>query len=315
MASRPLIVRLRNWVGDTVLSVPALRLLQAHDFDLELVGKGWAISLLAGEQWRVHARPEALRARVSQLVALHRAARRVDAGFDSRENALVLPPSFSGALEMRLARLKAVGYGTEARSLLLERAVPNLREGHELLRTWQLACDFLRVKATPPQSIALRTSAADQAAADAMLAAHGVRPGFIVICPFAGGQVDKQDKTWPAFGAFSRALIAHGRDIIACPGPGEEGVIAAQHAGVKQLDGVKLGVYGGILRRAALMVTNDTGPAHLAAAVGAQVLSVLGPTDPAQWAPWGPTVELARSGRGWPTLDDVLAQVEAKLGP
>jgi len=40
MAPRPLIVRLRNWVGDVVLTVPALRPLQSHGYELELVGKG-----------------------------------------------------------------------------------------------------------------------------------------------------------------------------------------------------------------------------------------------------------------------------------
>lgn len=315
MVPRPLIVRLRNWVGDVVLSVPALRLLQSHGHELELVGKGWAVSLLAGEGWHVHVRPPTLRARIAQLKALRRAARAVDPGFDSRENALVLPPSFSAALEMRLCGLKAVGYATEARSLLLKRALPPAREGHELLRTWMLACRFLRVDAVPPPTIALRTPAADRDAADALLAEQGIRPGFVVICPFAGGQVGKQDKTWPAFGEFSRALLERGRDVVACPGPGEERIVSTQHPGVKRLDGVKLGTYGAVLRRAALMVSNDTGPAHLAAAVGAPILGVLGPTDPAQWAPWGPTVELVRSASGWPTVGEVMARVDARLGP
>jgi heptosyltransferase-2 len=63
------------------------------------------------------------------------------------------------------------------------------------------------------------------------------------------------------------------------------------------------------------MVTNDTGPAHLAAAVGAPVLAVLGPTDPAQWAPWGPTVEVVRRDPGWPSVDDVMERVDARLQP
>ncbi len=50
-ASRPLIVRLCNYVGDVILSVPALRLLEANGYELQLYGKGWAASLLAGEGW------------------------------------------------------------------------------------------------------------------------------------------------------------------------------------------------------------------------------------------------------------------------
>ena len=42
MTPRPLIVRLRNWVGDVILGVPALQLLQSQGYELHLVGKGWA---------------------------------------------------------------------------------------------------------------------------------------------------------------------------------------------------------------------------------------------------------------------------------
>jgi heptosyltransferase-2 len=314
MSTRPLIVRLRNWVGDVILGVPALHLLQSHGYDLHLVGKGWAKPLLAGEGWPTHNRPGTLKERVAQLKALRQSACLQDPDFDRRENALILPTSFSGALEARLAGLKAVGYAQEARSLLLKRAEPITYGGHALTSYWELACKFLRIEATPPERIALKTAPADQAAADALLAQHGVRPGFVVICPFAGGLFEKQDKTWPAFADFTRALLLRGRDVVACPGPGEDEIITQGHPGVKLLPGVKLGVYGGLLRRAALVVSNDTGPAHLAAAVDAPVLSVLGPTKPEQWAPWGTQVQILQHWPRWPTVDEALACVDATLG-
>ena len=64
--------------------------------------------------------------------------------------------------------------------------------------------------------------------------------------------------------------------------------------------------------QAAAVVANDTGPGHMAAAVGAPLVSVLGPTDAARWAPWGPTVRVAqRTGGAWPDVDEVLALVQA----
>ena len=314
MSSRPLIVRLRNWVGDVILGVPALQLLQSHGHQLQLVGKGWAGPLLAGEGWPVHTRPSGLRASAGQLRGLRRDALALDPGFERRDNALVLPTSFSSALEMRLAGLRCVGYAQEGRSPLLRRSLPQHAHGeHALTSYWGLACQFLGVQADPPREIGLRSTPADQATADALLQQHGVRPGFVVICPFAGGLFEKQDKTWPAFAAFTRALLTLGRDVVACPGPGEDDIITGQHPGVIGLSGVRLGVYGALLRRAALVVSNDTGPAPLAAAVGAPVLSVLGPTKPEQWAPGGPTGQVVRRLPAWPAVHAAGARARAML--
>ncbi len=317
MTPRPLIVRLRNWVGDVILGVPALQLLQDHGYALQLVGAGWAPALLKGQGWPVHVRPGAqarLRDRVAQLRALREEARRTDPGFDTRENAMVLPTSFSSAMEMRLAGLKAVGYAQEARGLLLKRSEPITYGGHALVSYWELACRLLRQPLVPPPpAIGLATHPDDQRTADEVLAAHNVRHGFVVICPFAGGLFEAQQKTWPDFPAFTQALLRCGRDVVACPGPGEDAIIRDHHPGVKLLAGVKLGAYGGLLRRAALVISNDTGPAHLAAAVGAPVISVLGPTKPEQWAPWGPTVEVVRRWPDWPEVDEVIARVQSQL--
>ena len=316
MQPRPLIVRLRNWVGDVILGVPALNLLAAHGYQLQLVGKGWAPALLAGQGWPTHVRPATWRARVAQLRGLRLSARAQDCEFDARENALVLATSFSGALEMRLAGLRAVGYAQEARGFLLARSEPITYGGHALTSYWQLACRLLRIEQAPPRSIGLRLAPADVERADRLLHAHGIAPGFIVICPFAGGTFEKLDKTWPQFPAFARALVASGRQVVACPGPGESAILREHYPGVTALEDVKLGAYGAVLQRAALLVSNDTGPGHLAAAVGAHVISVLGPTKPEQWAPWGPTVTIVQRPQPagaivWPEAEEVMQQVRA----
>jgi heptosyltransferase-2 len=316
MTSRPLIVRLRNWVGDVILGVPALKLLTSHGYQLHLVGKGWAPALLAGEDWPVHVRPAGTGDSVRQLRELRRAAQMVDPAFDRRVNALVLPTSFSSALHMRLAGLRALGYAQEARGFLLARSVPISYGGSALVSYWELACRLLGITQPPPPEIGLKVAGADVERADALLRTHGVAPGFIVICPFAGGTFEKLDKSWPLFPQFARALLATGRQVVACPGPGEEQTLREQYPGVIALDGVKLGPYAAIIRRSELLVSNDTGPGHLAAAVGARVVSVLGPTKAQQWAPWGPTVTVVQRPQSpgrieWPDVDEVMERVSA----
>ena len=63
-----------------------------------------------------------------------------------------------------------------------------------------------------------------------------------------------------------------------------------------------------------VVVANDTGPAHMAAGVGARLLSIWGPVDAARWAPWGSSVTLMRRGPGeWSSVDEVISAVDQAL--
>lgn len=302
--TKPLIVRLRNWVGDVILGVPMLRLLRANGYELRLVGKRWAHDLLRGEGWSVETCQTDWAARVRQLRDLRAQCLATDPEFDQRLNAITLPFSFSSAFEMRCAGLRAVGVVGEARSLLLGQALPRSRDQHELQAYLQLATPFVPAQqfpSEPPIDIALTVSEHHQLAADALCQAHRIEPGFVMLCPFAGGTFDKKPKTWPGFSELSKALQQCGYQLVLCPGPGEEdkALEICPHGVI--LRGVNLGVYAALLQRSALMVSNDTGPGHLAAAVGAVTLSVLGPTNPAQWRPWGSRVHLVQEADGrWP---------------
>lgn len=312
-ASRPLIVRLRNWVGDVTLGVPLLQRLAGAGYSLQLVGKAWASDLLAGHGWPVHllaaTRPE----RVALLRRLQQAAQRDDPGFNQRLNALCLPDSFSSALEFRLAGLRTLGHAHEGRSLLLRRALQRPRGVHELQVYWALG-NALLGQTAPPPAIGLQVSTAHQAQAQALLAAHGIEPAYIVICPFAGGTWAHRDKTWPGFAAFAtQVLPGFGRTVVVCPGPGEEALARERFAGARMLAGVGLGTYAALLQRAAVMIANDTGPGHMAAALGTPLVSVLGPSDAALWRAWGPRVQLLQRAGGWPDAAQVQAAVARAL--
>ena len=315
--TRPLIVRLRNWVGDVTLGLPTLQRLSDAGYALQLIGKGWARDLLAGHGWPVHGLPTTLRERVAQLRDLRAQALELDPGFGTRLNAVAWPYSFSSALEMRLAGLRAIGHAHEGRGLLLARSVARPHEHpkrHELEVYWQLASALLGGDAPLPIRIDLRPSAQHQAQAAALLTRYGIGDGFVVICPFAGGTFSGQDKTWPGFSGFAaQELATLGHRVVICPGPGEEALAAAHFAGATLLPDVTLGTYAALLQAAALMISNDTGPGHMAAAVGTPLVSVLGPSDPAQWRAWGPGVQLVQGQRDWPARGEVLAAVQRML--
>ena len=309
---RPIIVRLPNWVGDVVMALPAVSHVAQAGFTPQLVGKPWATALLAGHDWDVHPRPGPIRARVGQLRELQRRAADRDSGFDDRVNTLLLTNSFSSALEARLARLRPLGYRQDSRGWLLTVAVPVPSDPiHESERFWRLAVALTGVDRPQPHLLRLAVAPLAQQAADALLARHAVGGDFACIVPFATGTLNGRSKAWPDFPAFA-ARLATRLPVIVVPGPTEAALAREAYPAALTLEGADLGVYAGLLKRARLVVSNDTGPGHLAAAVGTPLLSVLGPTDAVRYRPWGDHVTIVQADP-WPTIEAVDAGMQRLL--
>lgn len=104
-------------------------------------------------------------------------------------------------------------------------------------------------------------------------------------------------RSWPAerFAATVRELSRRGIAAVVTGSPGERGLtreVAGEH-GVDLGGLTPLPLLAGVLAGAAVAVTANTGPAHLAAAVGTPVVSLFAPVVPAaRWAPYGVPVRL-----------------------
>ena len=119
---------------------------------------------------------------------------------------------------------------------------------------------------------------------------------FAIVNPGAGWGA----KCWPAerYAEVVRALAVHGLDSIVNFGPGEEDLAralesAAGGAAISMSSSVADLI--GLTRRARLFVGGDTGPMHLAAALGVPVVALFGPTDPARSGPYGNRAIVLRS--------------------
>ena len=124
--------------------------------------------------------------------------------------------------------------------------------------------------------------------------AGGLEPGYVVLHP--GASVPA--RTWPAQRCAEAvdALADAGYRVLVTGGPGERALTAAV-AGTRGVDlggATTLAEMAALLDGAAAVVVGNTGPAHLAAAVGTPVVSLFSPVVPAaRWAPAGvPTVLL-----------------------
>jgi heptosyltransferase-2 len=296
-----LLVRLCNWVGEAVLSLPALRRLESAGYQLHLFGKGWAPALLESTGWPVTVRRGGLREAAAQLRSLRD-------GLNSAPAALLLTNSFSSALEMRLAGFAPSGFAREGRSFLLQNAYPQPKFPHAAEAYWHLAGCFLGAEESFRAVLQWSPSDGQRETAQRLLAQHGVtHHSFVLLCPFSGADDRQNGKVWPHFKELMAKLDAARVPMVICPGPGEEAAAAGLHPSAICLHGVDLGVYGALQELARSVVANDTGPGHLAAAVGARLISLYGPKSPSAWTPLGAKVRLFRDASQWPTAQCVVA--------
>ena len=98
----------------------------------------------------------------------------------------------------------------------------------------------------------------------------------IIILPGAG----RREKQWPYFAELAKRI-----DALAAWGPGEENL--ARATGARMAPPTNLRELARLLRNAQLVIGGDTGPLHLAAALGTPVIGLYGPTNPARNGPYG----------------------------
>ena len=139
----------------------------------------------------------------------------------------------------------------------------------------------------------------------------------VVIHPGAG----KQENMWPVerFAQVACILVSEAdARIVVSEGPRDALAVAtflgACPGAVRWREA--LGATLGLLHHAALFLGNDTGMAHVAAAVGAPTVAVFGPTDPRRWSPAGRWVRCVRSSTGRvgdAQTEDVVSAAHAGL--
>ena len=133
---------------------------------------------------------------------------------------------------------------------------------------------------------------------------------YVVLSP-AGGW---RSKCWPPerYGELCRKIRSNlGLRCVVNYGPGEEGLVSTIKAGSGEADPIayngSLGQLMALLRNAVCIVGGDTGPLHLAVALGTPGVAIFGPTDPARNGPYRPCDPSDKA----PPLDIVLRSPHA----
>ena len=290
------IVRLPTWLGDTVMAVPTIRALGRTVDELVLWGSESHGRLLQATGVRGRVLPHRQRNGVHRLLGLRRAvsdvARLAPAG------ALLLPNAFEPALVSALANVRRrIGYRTEMRGFLLTEALhptDALVSMHDASRYARLL-EPLNSPAPRPEDVLMAAPANSHDRLRRLIDTDQPILGVVPGC--ANGPA----KRWPAayYGALASAAAQRWGALPVILGGPQDLEVAAQVATACEDPCVNVAGCTDLIDLAAVLshcrtvISNDTGAAHLAAALSTPTLVLFGPTDPHRTRPLGPHLQVA----------------------
>lgn len=297
MQFRNIVVRAANWVGDAVMSVPAMQALRARfpDAHITILAAGWVAGLYEREPFCDEVmRFEAPRGWRGLRPKLRTAAALRARNFDC---AILLPNSFESAAMARLAGIPVrIGYARDARGWLLTHSIPVPQRGEiprhqrfyylELLKCAGLIDSY-------PLDAPVRLSARKTARTQPPMI--GVSPGAAY-----GGA-----KRWlPERFAVAAVQVARERHAsVAIFGTKEERAICeavqrdVEGAGVLCMNFAGRTALREFIHLAAgceVFLTNDSGAMHIASALGVPTVAVFGATDDEATGPSGAHSRIVR---------------------
>ncbi|WP_084386603.1 glycosyltransferase family 9 protein [Castellaniella caeni] len=245
------------------------------------------------------------------------------AGYN-RPRGLLLPDSLSSALVFRFAGIACAGYRDDGRSLLLRWPCRKPKGPLHAVQSWYHLTRFALGQwhlahtgpAEPADELSWTATQAHEQQAIQALAQAGLRQGaFVLIAPTAVGLHKGRIKAWSGFDGLTQSLQARGLAVVMAPPSAEREAAQAAAPSAQLLPPLGLGAFAALTRHAALVVCNDSGVSHLAAAAGARQLTLFGVTHPTQTGPWSNRATRLGRMNAWPTATEVFSTAIELLNP
>jgi heptosyltransferase-2 len=303
LTPRRILVRATNWVGDAVMSVPALQTLRVRfpEAWIAVLARPWVADIYARETFANEVIPYTAGRGWNDLGGKWKLSRELRRrGFDT---AVLLQNAFEAAAIVWLAGIpRRIGYDRDRRGVLLTDAIPVPQAGEipahqryyylELLRRACLIDELPDVEAIRLGGAAAAAQAGrERFAAMGWSAVTGVSPGAAY-----GGA-----KRWlPERFAEAAAYLGN---PVALFGSREERPICETIAEMLRPRGVPVHNFAGettlrefidLAAACRVFLTNDSGPMHIASALGVPTVAVFGATDHVATGPTGPLARVVR---------------------
>jgi heptosyltransferase II len=284
-------VRAPNWIGDAILALPAVAALADHfaDRNVLVLARASIAPLFVG----LPKVTEVVRV-AGEGVGRLASARQALLG-ERPEMGVVLPHSFGSAVEMAAGGTRELwGYGGPLRRLVLDVALPpRWLKGRHRWESYALLAATVTGKPVP-ERYPLARGSGDVAAADSLFAEAGLAPSNgVPIVGFVPG-AHASSRRWPEarFIELASRLAREGARIVVLGSADERDLAAriasaARPAAADWSGRTPLPVLAECFRRFDFLVTNDTGPMHLAAAVGTPLLDLCGAANEVVTGPRG----------------------------
>jgi ADP-heptose:LPS heptosyltransferase len=281
-------------LGDVLLATPLMRALRASYGEVVALTAPAARDVLSGN-------PDLAEVWSDDLPFAETVARVRSRRFDA--SVTTWATLRSAALPLLAGIPVRVGQSRRLYSALFSRHVTVRSELGDRTTHWtQILLDFARAlgcdvaDATPTFAV----SPEARAALRATLAARGVRAPYVVLHPTRGIAAARERWPVPRLGQLARALgTAANARVVVTGGAADRaiaGAIAAGGGAISLAGATTLGEFGALAQEARAVVALDSGPMHVAAAVGAPTVGIfaLRSDEPDRWAPLGPRTAVVR---------------------
>ncbi|UCF57191.1 MAG: lipopolysaccharide heptosyltransferase II [Deltaproteobacteria bacterium] len=290
-----ILIRATNWVGDVVMTIPALEAVRENfpASTLAVLARPWVIPLLENHPSVDQVLPlRKGKGYLSRMVGTIRVAgliRRMR--FDL---AILFQNAFEAALLAYLGGVKfRVGYNTDGRGFLLSHAV--IRDDEVLnLHQVEYYLSILRAMGWEAESRdpSLFVAEKDREAIQSLLSSERIEQNHFLL-GLSPGAVFGPAKRWPA-DRFSTigdwAAQRWGAKVVVVGSEGEKDICMAVSQSMKHIPlnlcgRTTLGEAMALIERCHFFVTNDSGLMHIAAALNVPMVGIFGSTDPAATGP------------------------------
>jgi heptosyltransferase-2 len=287
-----------NWVGDAVLAIPAMKAVRQKfpEAEITLLVRPWVAGVFTSAPFIDKVWSEPRPAGLGDWIRIARNIR--EKLFDM---ALLFPNSFESAAMIFLGRVpQRIGYATDGRSwMLTQRLKPSVEKRHQIHYYLDLAKAVSAAVDHP--SVEIAANAEEKSQARKLLESTGLAPDrhFLVLNP---GAAYGSAKRWgeDRFAEAGDALASElGLDVAIIGSEKErssaERIHGLMRSRVAVLNGkTSLETLIGVISESSLVLTNDSGPMHIAAALGVPTVAVFGPTDDVATGPYGRRTRIVR---------------------